>query len=186
LSDTSSRQADCAGLTLIELLVAICLASMILMGAWPWCWTMVRECHEKTQREQVASSLAFAGRLFTSEVRRASGLGDEEGRGCGASSLALKVADVATGRTELVAYRYDPARAVLWRKAPGSYVAEGLSSCRLSYSRADGSEVLLSPDGTVAAGDLDSVRAITLDVAVELDNEVCERSWTVALRTSGR
>ena len=97
------------GMTLIELLVAVSLASVVLVGAWPWCWTIVRTSHQSAERAEAESSLAFAGRLFTSEVRRSAVLGDATGRGCSASAVVLQVVNAITGKTEVVTYRYDPA-----------------------------------------------------------------------------
>jgi len=174
------------GMTLVELLVAVCLASLLLMGAWPWCWTMVQASHQTAQRAEAESSLAFAGRLFTSEARRAVALGDGAGGGCGSSSVTLQTFDAVTGQTQAVTYRYDPARRVLWRKASGSYVAERLSSCDFTYFGADGSQILPGSGGALSVDDLYSVRSLGLRLVIEGDDRPCVREWIVALRVWGR
>ena len=173
-------------MTLIELLVAVCLASVLLMGAWPWCWTMVQASHQTAQRAEAESSLAFAGRLFTSEARRAAALGDEAGGGCSASSVTLQVFDAVTAQTQAVTYRFDPTRRVLWRKASGSYVAEDLSICDFTYFGADGSQILPGSGGALTADDLYSVRSLGLRLVIEGDDRPCVREWVVALRVWGR
>lgn len=170
------------GMTLIELLVAVCLACVLLMGAWPWCWTIVRSSQRTAEYAEAQSSLAFAGRLFTSEVRRAVALGDGAGNGCSVSSVTLQVVDAATAQTQVVTYRYDPARRVLWRKASGSYVADRLSACSFTYFAANGKQITTGPDGALAVDDMSSVSSLKLRLAIEGDGQSCVREWVVALR----
>lgn len=186
MHDRSAERDANSGLTLVELLVAVCLASLVLMGAWPWCWGMVRESSAASQRAEAESSLAFVGRLFSSEVRRAVGLAEGTGLGCGESSVSLLLRDAVTDRTEVVTYRYDSARGVLWRKSPSSYVAERVRACAFSYFGVDGRQIVPPHGGVLATGDLACVSAISLGVLIASGDGVCERTWVTALRVSGR
>ena len=75
---------------------------------------------------------------------------------------------------------------MLWRKAPGSYVAENLSTCSFAYFRADGLQILPGSDGALTADDLLSVRSVGLRLGTEGADRPFVREWIVAWRVWGR
>ena len=63
-----------AGFSLVELLVATAVAAVVLTGGWAWCWSVCGSCAAGSGRLDAGSSLAFARRLTTSELRQCEGL----------------------------------------------------------------------------------------------------------------
>ena len=170
------------GFSLVELLVASAIGAILLAGAWPWCWSLVRSSSRAATEAEAETALCFAGRLFQSEMRRASGLAPATAATQTANSVTVVLPPSAAGPAESVTYRYDPVREVLWRNAPGSYVVDRLASCRFTFYAADGAELPLGVGGTLPPESVPLVRLVCLTAARRAGDTVIERRWSVSLR----
>jgi prepilin-type N-terminal cleavage/methylation domain-containing protein len=171
-----------AGFSLVELLVATAIAGVVLAGGWAWCWSASSTCAAGAERLDAGSSLAFAQRLSTTELRQCLALSGSAGAGCSATAISF-VAPVASGvGSELITYVWDPGRHVLWRKAPGSHVAEGVDSFSIVYLD-DRDQVLpLAAGAQLPAAELRRVRMVELSATVSCGRETVAASWSVCLR----
>ena len=66
-----SRGWCTAGLTLVELLVAACVAATALGAAWPWVWNAGATARAQVARAQAATSLSFALRIIDDDLAQA-------------------------------------------------------------------------------------------------------------------
>jgi type II secretory pathway component PulJ len=126
-----------AGVTLVELLVAACITSVALAGAWAWLWTAGGASRGAAGRAQAASAAAFAVRSLAEDLGMA-------------TSLACPPAGLSPDRALCIEHRHegvpaetvlvvwDPARRVLWHKAPGTYLADHVERFAVGYFGADG------------------------------------------------
>ena len=152
-----------AGVTLVELLVATCVTAVALAGAWAWLWNTGDAASGTAGRAQAATAAAFAVRsvadelgLATTLVRPPAGMSPDR-----AVCVEHRHDGVAV---EMVLLAWDPARRVLWRKAPGSYLADHVARFAVDYFRTDGRR--LGSADFAAAGWPQTVARI--DVVVEV------------------
>lgn len=138
-----------AGLTLVELLVATCVVTAVLGAAWPWLWNTGQAARAAAARAQAGTSAAFALRCIRDDLGVATRvLVPADGR---TPDAALYVRHEHAGASpETVSVVWDPARKVVWRKAPGTYLADHVETFSVRYFRADGSRLL---SGDFALGD---------------------------------
>lgn len=128
---------SCAGVTLVELLVAACVSSVALAGAWAWLWSAGAAARGDTGRAQAATAAAFAVRGAADELGLATSLSrPPAGMSPDRALCMAHQHEGAAAETVLVAW--DPARRVLWRKAPGTYLADHVERFTVDYFRADG------------------------------------------------
>ncbi len=130
------------GFSLVELLIATALASLLLSASWGWLWTTAAAARRGDTRAQVATAQAFAARMLRADLAACAGLCPPDLGLCGPTTLGLLRRDPDGGVDAVVKIAWDPGRAVLWRNAAGSYLAEGVSACTFRYFAADGDEVL--------------------------------------------
>ncbi len=130
------------GFSLVELLIAASLTTLLLGAAWAWVWTAAAEARETDARAQGATSHGFAARRLRADLERCVGLGLPEQGVCGPAGVALVCRDPLTGADEVVTVGWDARRDVLWRKAAGSYLAEGVTACVFRYFARDGGEIV--------------------------------------------
>ncbi len=173
-----------AGFSLLELLVATAIAGVVLAGGWAWCWSVSNSCAAGAQRLDAGSSLAFARRLSANELRGSEGLVATSGAGCTATAISFIVPAASGPAPELITYVWDAGRRVLWRKAPGSHVAEGVDSFSVSYF--DDQDRLVAPasGGALSASELSRVRMVELSAVVSCARQTASASWWVCLRVS--
>ena len=174
LERTRSR----AGVTLVELLVAACVTAVALTGAWSWLWSTGGAARGAAGRAQAATVAAFAVRsvaddlgLTTCLICPPAGLSPDH-------ALCVEHRhDGVAAETVLVAW--DPARRVLWRKAPGTYLADHVSRFEAAYFRADGGR--LGPADFGASGWPQTVARIVVSVDVSIGGRTARASRVVAL-----
>jgi len=173
-----------AGFSLLELLVATAIAGVVLAGGWAWCWSVSSSCAAGAERLDAASSLAFARRLSANELRGSEGLVATSGAGCTATAISFIVPAASGPAPELITYVWDAGRRVLWRKAPGSHVAEGVDSFSVSYF--DDQDRLVPPasGGALSTSELSRVRLVELSAVVSCGRQTASASWWVCLRDS--
>jgi prepilin-type N-terminal cleavage/methylation domain-containing protein len=171
-----------AGFSLIELLVATSVAVVVLSGGWAWCWSVSRSCAVGSERLDAGSSIAFARRLSTSELSHCVALVTTPAAGCSATSIAFAVPSADGPSTELVTYVWDAGRRVLWRKAPGSHLAEAVDEFSIAYYDDHGEPLPLAPGAELSAAGLALVRRVELRMAVRCASQTAGASWQVCLR----
>jgi len=170
-----------AGFSLVELLVATAIASVVLAGGWAWCWTVSGSCAAGSERLDARSSLAFAQRLTSNELGQCDALVTTPDVGCSATSIAFIVPSGHGAVTELVTYVWDGVRRVLWRKAPGSHLAEGVDEFSIVYFDDQGRTLPLATGGELPGADLALVRRVELTAVVRCASQTARESWQVSL-----
>lgn len=154
--------AKALGFSLVELLIAASLASILLAASWGWVWTTASAARRTDARGQDATAQAFAARMLRADLARCIALGTPDQGVCGPTSLTLVTRDAARGTDEIVTVAWDPRRGVLWRKATGSYLAEGVVSCAIRYFAHDSSEVV-PVNGVLGLEARSRVRRVTVE-----------------------
>ena len=131
------RMRSRAGVTLVELLVAACVSAVALTGAWAWLWSTGGAARGAAGRAQAATAAAFAVRSVADELGLATSLSCPPAGMSPDRALCMEHRhDGVAAETVLVAW--DPARRVLWRKAPGTYLADHVERFTVDYFRANG------------------------------------------------
>ena len=173
-----ARMRSRAGVTLVELLVATCVTAVALTGAWAWLWNAGAAANGSAGRAQAATAAAFAVRsvadelgLATALVRPPAGLSPDR-----AVCVEHRHDGVAV---ETVLLAWDPARRVLWRKAPGSYLADHVERFAVDYFGADGRR--LGAADFAAAGWPQTVARIVVTVEVAVGGRTAQAVRSVAL-----
>ena len=167
-----------AGVTLVELLVATCVSAAALTGAWAWLWNAGAAATGSAGRAQASTAAAFAVRAVADEIGLATSL---QYPPAGTSpERALRLEHRHDGvPTETVLVAWDPVRRVLWRKAPGTYLADHVESFAVAYYRADGAR--LGPADFAAAGWPRAVARIAITIDVTVGGRTVRASRSVAL-----
>lgn len=130
------------GFSLVELLIAASLTATLLAASWSWVWTTASAARRVDAAAQHATGQGFAARMVRADLARCVRLGLPDEGVCGPARVTLVCRDPLTGADELVVVAWDAQRGVLWRKAPGSYLAEGVGSCLIGYFTRDGDELV--------------------------------------------
>ena len=162
MAGSCARPRSQPGFSLVELLIAASLAGVMLAASWGWLWTTASAARGADARAQDATAQAFGARMLRADLARTVALG-APGQGiCGTTRLTLLARDPATGVDEVISVAWDPRRGVVWRKAAGSYLAEGVTSFAVRYFARDGGEVV--PVNDVLGLDARrSVRRVTVE-----------------------
>gem|GEM_PF-977526 len=172
------RMRSRAGVTLVELLVAACVSAVALTGAWGWLWSTGGVARGAAGRAQAATAAAFAVRSVADELGLATSLCCPPAGMSPDRALCMEHRhDGVAAETVLVAW--DPARLVLWRKAPGTYLADHVERFAVDYFRADGRR--LGPADFAAAGWPRTVARIVVTVDVTVGGRTARASRAVAL-----
>jgi prepilin-type N-terminal cleavage/methylation domain-containing protein len=134
------RRARARGFSLVELLVASAITSIVLAGAWPWLWNVAEASRVMGARAQGSTAGAFALRVIGDDLAQAVALGPTPaGR---SPHTALSVTHVHPGEApEIVAIVWDASRRILWRKTSSSYLADQVQSFDVRYFSATGVEL---------------------------------------------
>lgn len=172
------RMRSRAGVTLIELLVATCVTAIALTGAWAWLWNAGGAAKGSAGRAQAATAAAFAVRSVADELGLATALSCPPAGMPPDRALCMEHRhDGVAAETVLVAW--DPARRVLWRKAPGTYLADHVERFAVEYFRADGRR--LEAADFAAAGWPRSVARVAVTIDVTVGGRTARAGRTVAL-----
>ena len=157
-----ARQARCRGFSLVELLVAASLACALLAASWGWVWTTASAARRTDACAQAGTAQAFAARMLRADLARCVGLATPDLGVCGPTRLTLAMRDPISGVDEVVTIAWDPGRGVVWRKAAGSYLAEGVKSFVVRYFARDGGEVV-PVDGVLGLEARSRVRRVAVE-----------------------
>jgi prepilin-type N-terminal cleavage/methylation domain-containing protein len=159
--------------TLIEVLVAAAVAAVMLAGAYGWLWNVAALAGQTDDRVQAGTLAAAAARAVGGDVRAAVGVRQPPaGRDPARSlSLAHDHVDVAP---EDVLIAWDPARAVVWRNASGTYLADHITGFAVVYCLVDGSWLSGSE---MSAPDWSSVWRLRVELAATVGSATVSRSF---------
>lgn len=167
----SSRRGS-QGVTLVELLVASCVAAVALAGAWPFVWNAAHAARAMAARAQAATGGAYALRVVGDDLAQAVRLLATPGGRTPSESFAVLHRHPGEA-PEAVTVVWDRSRGVLWRKAAGTYLADHVVHFAVRYFSADGDELagacLQEPGWTARAARLE------VTVAVDVDGRVTTR-----------
>jgi len=184
MSGVACHRTRCGtgGFSLLELLLAVAITTVVLSGGWAWCWSVSRSCAAGSARLDAGSSLAFVRRLSTSELGSADALVDQSGAVCTATAIAFIAPSGDGPDSSLVTYVYDPGRRVLWRKSPGSHLAEGVDDFSITYFDDQGDTLPCGAGGELPAAELRLVHRVELRAVVRDADQTAGASWQVCLR----
>ena len=154
------------------------MSAVALTGAWGWLWSAGGAARSSAGRAQAATAAAFAVRSVADELGLATALicppaGMSPDR---ALCMEHRHAGVAA---ETVLVAWDPARRVLWRKAPGTYLADHVERFAVDYFSADGRR--LEAADFAAAGWPRAVARVAVTIDVTVGGRTARASRSVAL-----
>jgi len=168
------------GMSLVELLVAVALSGVIFCAAWAWFWTMSTAASTTRQRLDIVCRLAFAQRLVAADVRAATLVEPQSGLPTQQTGLRATLPKDGAPDDEVL-YVWDARRSVLWRGAPGSYVAEGVTQFAVRYLDSAGAPFAMPADGSSPSGPESAVAAIEVSMTIARGRISVSRIWTVAV-----
>lgn len=183
LLHSSTRRARAVdGYSLVELLLAAAIAGAMLTAAWSWCWSLRQTTVRANAAGEARSGVAFARRFTEAELRQAAAVVSSDDEPSSRLGIAFALPDAADGSSTVVAYRFDAGRGVVWRKAPGSYLADGVVGFAVRYYDVAGEEVAPDDTGRLSSATAAGVRRVVLSLEIIEGGERWSESWMVALR----
>lgn len=126
------------GYTLVELLVALVVAGVVLSACYGWVWGLGALARVHDDRAQAGTIAAAAARSIADDVRNAVAV--EAPSVTDPSRAVTLVHDHVGAPREEVTIVWDPGRKVVWRNAPGTYVADHVTTFVIAYALQDGRE----------------------------------------------
>jgi prepilin-type N-terminal cleavage/methylation domain-containing protein len=160
------------GLTLLEVLVATAIAGLVVAAAFAWLWNVAALAGKADDKAQATTIASAVSRAIAADVRAATIVDDPPVGRDPACSLAL-AHDHVDVAPEAVLVVWDPSRAVVWRNAPGTYLADHVTRFDVSYRLADGRRLTGSE---MASRDLSSVRVVRIELTVVVGSAVVRRA----------
>jgi prepilin-type N-terminal cleavage/methylation domain-containing protein len=166
------------GVSLIELLVATAVAGVTLCSMWGWLWSAEAAGSASVDRARAETAAAFAARCVADDLRSATTLLQPPSAYTPGRALSV-LHQHPDGVPEVVLIVWDPSRNVLWRKAPGTYLADKVKDFAVSYLDCDGN--LLSPEDSQTPGCSSTVARVHVDIVVSAGRSVGAAACDVAL-----
>ena len=167
-----------SGVSLIELLVATVIATVVLAGAWAWLWNAAVASSSTADRSRAATAAAFAARSIADDLDASASLQTLPSGYAPARALdLLHLHPEAVPESVLIVW--DPAKQVLWRKASGTYLADHVSLFTISYLDIAGRGV--PADELAGPAWLDRVARVKVEVVVSVGNDSARAACDVAL-----
>jgi hypothetical protein len=157
---------------LIEVLVAAAVAAVVLAGAYGWLWNVAALAGETDDRVQAGTLAAAAARAVGGEVRAAVGVRQPPAGRDPARSLLLAHDHVDVAPEDVLVV-WEPARAVVWRNASGTYLADHITGFTVVFGLGDG---LWRTGAEMAADDWPSVRRLRVELAATVGSAMVSRS----------
>jgi prepilin-type N-terminal cleavage/methylation domain-containing protein len=126
------------GFTLVEVLVALVVAAVMLSASYGWVWNLGALARTHDDRAQAGTIAAAAARSIADDVRDAVAV--ERPSATDPSRALTLVHDHVGAAREEITIVWDPGRRVVWRNAPGTYVADHVTTFVVAYALRDGRE----------------------------------------------
>ena len=165
-----ARRRDRA-FTLVEVLVAAAVAAIVLAGAYGWLWGVAALAGETDDGAQAGTLAAAAARAVGGEVRAAVAVSQPPAGRDPARSLSLAHDHVDVAPEDVLVV-WDPARAVVWRNAPGTYIADHITGFTVVYGLIDGRWL---SGAEMAAPDWTGVRRLRVQLAATVGSATVSR-----------
>lgn len=157
------------------------VVAVVLSGAYGWVWNLGALARTTDDRAQACTVAAVVTRTVIGDVSGAVVAAAPPAGRDPAASLAL-VQDRVDTAPEDVVIVWDPLREVVWRNAPGTYVADNVSDFQVGYLLGDGREV---EGSAMTSSDWAVVEAVRVDVVVEVGAAAVERRVVCDLGSAG-
>jgi hypothetical protein len=161
----------------VELVVAASVTGVVLAAAYGWLWNVAAVATRTDDRAQAATIAAACARGVAFEVRQAMGVAPPPSGRDPARALALRH-DHPDSAADDVLVVWDPFRRVVWRNAPGTYLADHVTDLRIAYVLADARTV---PGEHMGPAEWAAVRGVRVALVVVVGSAVVERSACVSL-----
>ncbi len=158
--------------TLVEVLVAAAVAAVVLAGAYGWLWNVAALAGETDDRIQAGTLAAAAARAMGGDVRSSVAVRQPPAGRDPARSLWLAHDHVEVAPEDVLVV-WDPERAVVWRNASGTYVADHITAFTVVYGLVDGRWLT---GAEMAASDWPSVRRLSVELAATVGSATVSRS----------
>ncbi len=126
------------GFTLVEVLVALVVAGIVLSASYGWVWGLGGLARVQDDRAQAGTIAAAAARNIAEDVRAAVAVRPPSA--IDPSRALTLVHDHVDAAREEVTVVWDPGRKVVWRNAPGTYIADHVTLFVVAYALQDGRE----------------------------------------------
>lgn len=159
------------GFTLVELLAATVVASVVLSAAYGWLWSVGALARVHDDRAQAETIAAAAARALTVDIR-ASVAVISPAPAHDPRRAVLLIHDHAATARETVTIAWDPARRVVWRNASGTYVSDHVTGFTIEYDLGDGRLVGAS---SLAAADWPAIRAVCIALVANVGSGSASR-----------
>jgi prepilin-type N-terminal cleavage/methylation domain-containing protein len=163
-----------AGVTLVELSVAVAISTIALTAAWPWLWNTIVAARATEGRAQAATAAAYAVRTVANDVLLAAELLPPPSGFSAERTLHLRHRHPGEV-DEAVLIAWDSARRVLWRKSAGTYIADHVTAFSVAYLAADGEPV--APGQTQAEDWSAGARRVRIRITVAPDGQESSAEW---------
>ena len=146
----------------MEVLVAVVIAGVLLSASYGWVWSLGALARVHDDSAQAGTIAAAAARSIADDIRAAVAVGPpsttDPSRG-----LTLVHDHVGAAREE-VTIAWDPGRRVVWRNAPGTYIADHVTTFVVAYTLQDGRE---ADAAAMSAADWPLVSAVLVRLTTE-------------------
>jgi prepilin-type N-terminal cleavage/methylation domain-containing protein len=134
------------GFSLVEVLIALVVAGVVLSASYGWVWSLGALARVHDDRAQAGTIAAAAARSISDDIRAAVAV--EPPSAADPSRALTLVHDHVGAAREEVTIVWDSGRRVVWRNAPGTYIADHVTAFAVAYALQDGREadaVVMSP-----------------------------------------
>lgn len=159
-----------AAFTLMELLVGAAVAATVLSAAYGWLWNVAAAAGRADDRAQATTLADAVARAVVADVHASVRAGEPAGHDP-SRSLAL-VHDHVGIPAEAVLIVWDPGRAVVWRNASGTYLADHITRFSLAFAL-DGGRLIQGAG--MSSADWADVRAVRVDLAATVGSATVRR-----------
>ena len=159
------------GFTLVEVLVALVVAGVVLSASYGWVWGLGALARAHDDRAQAGTIAAAAARSIADEVCAAVAVAPPSATDP-SRALTLVHDHIGAAREE-VKIAWDPGRKVVWRNAPGTYIADHVTTFVVAYALRGGREADAS---SMSAADWPLVSAVLVKLTTETGSARASRT----------
>jgi prepilin-type N-terminal cleavage/methylation domain-containing protein len=177
---TPVRSKSGAGFTLVEVLVAAAMTSVVIAASYGWLWSVAALARRTDDRVQATTLADAAARGIEGDVHASIGVTPPPAGRDPALSLTLVHHHTGTASESLLIV-WDAARRVVWRNASGTYVADHVGSFGVQYRLRDG-RVIRGAEMT--DGEWTIVTAVCVELAASVGSAVVSRRFETSVGAS--